>query len=487
MSYRLPLYASAIIASCLVSDLSAAEKPLNVILVLVDDLGWMDLSCQGSRYYKTPHIDRLAREGMRFTNGYAACAVCSPTRAAVQTGRYPARVGVTDWIRSRFQRGKLGTPARNPTDYVGSPKRKLLCPPNPFWMEHDELTIAEILQGHGYQTAYIGKWHLGDDAWYPTRQGYAVNRGGCDYGQPPSYFDPFNQPKHRHPMIRAGIPTLPGRRQGQYLTQREADEAVELIRGWRDKPFFLQLAHYAVHTPIQAIRSVADKYRSPGKRDVHARYAAMVESVDDAMGAVLKVLDELQIADRTLILFTSDNGGLDNKNAPTDNAPLRSGKGYAYEGGIRVPFLVRWPGVVPPGSRSAEPVCSIDILPTILEAADVALPSDHVVDGVSLVAHLRQPATQPLKPRGLYWHFPHYRHAPGPYSIIRQDQFKLIKFHEGIHELYDLQQDLGEQHNLAAEMPEMVEQLDARLMRELRAMHARLPVVNPNYAPNQQK
>jgi arylsulfatase A len=344
---------SFLLTICLSPRLAdAADKPLNFVVILVDDLGWMDLSCQGSDYYRTPNVDRLAEEGMRFTNGYAACAVCSPTRAALQTGRYPGRIGVTDWIRSMFQRGGLGTPEKNPTDYVGSPNRKLLCPPNPYWMEHDEITIAEVLRKNGYATGYIGKWHLGDEAWYPTGQGYDENRGGCDYGQPPSYFDPFNQPKHKHAMIRAGIPFLPGRKEGEFLTHREADEAVELIRQWKDKPFFLQVAHYAVHTPIQAIESVAAKYRRDGKNEINAKYAAMVESFDDSTKAILETLEEVGIDDRTVILFTSDNGGLDNGGRPTENAPLRSGKGYPYEGGIRVPFIVRWPGVVKPGSVS---------------------------------------------------------------------------------------------------------------------------------------
>ena len=464
------------------APIRAAEKPLNFILVLVDDMGWMDLSCQGSDYYKTPNIDRLAAEGMRFTNGYAACAVCSPTRAAVQTGRYPGRVGVTDWIRSLFQRGNLGTPEKNPTEYVGNPRRELLCPPNPYWMEHEERTLAEALRDQAdYQTAYIGKWHLGDPAWYPPHQGYVANKGGCDYGQPPNYFDPFNQPKHKHPMLRAGIPGLPGRVPGQFLTHREGDEAVALIEQWKDQPFFIQLAHYAVHTPIQAIPDVAAKYEREGKTKVNAKYAAMVESVDDAMGQVLSALEEHGIAERTVIVFTSDNGGL---LGPTNNAPLRSGKGYAYEGGIRVPFIVRWPGVVPQHTVSDAPVCSIDIFPTLLEAAGINIPQDRPIDGVSLCEHLKSGGTSVLPRDTLLWHFPHYRHHPGPYSIIRKGDLKLIKFWEGINELYDLKQDLGEQHNLATQMPDKVRELDSELVRLLTEMNAKLPRENPDYRAN---
>ena len=306
-----------------------AAKPLNVVLILVDDLGWMDLSCQGSRYFETPHIDRLAADGMRFTDAYAACAVCSPTRAAVQTGRYPGRLGVTDWIRSRFQGGTIPSDKKNPSGFSGS-KRKFLVPKNALWMESEEVTIAELLKPAGYATCHIGKWHLGADDWYPQKQGYDFNYGGCDYGQPPSYFDPFNQPKHRHAMIRGGIPHLPGRKPGQYLSDREAEEAVAFIEKNKGKPFFLNMNNYAVHTPIQAKAEVTAKYaKKPKTTQKNAKYAAMVESVDDCAGLIMDTLEEHGIADRTMIIFTSDNGGLV---GPTSNAPLRSGKGYAYEG-----------------------------------------------------------------------------------------------------------------------------------------------------------
>jgi arylsulfatase A len=460
-----------------------ATKP-NVIVILVDDMGWMDLSCQGSDYYKTPAVDSLAKDGMRFTNGYAACAVCSPTRAAVQTGRYPHRIGVTDWIRALFQRGGIGTPEQNPTEYVGGRNKQLLCPPNPYWMEHEEITIAEALKPAGYESGYIGKWHLGDPDWYPPGQGYEENRGGCDYGQPPNYFDPFMQAKSKHEMLRAGIPGLPGKRKGQYLTHREADEAEALIRQWHaaKQPFFLQVGHYAVHTPIQAIDEVAAKYRREGKKEHNAKYAAMVESVDDSTRQILATLRELGIEEHTLIIFTSDNGGLDNGGAPTENAPLRSGKGYAYEGGVRVPFIVRWPGVVPAGKTSDTPVCSIDLFPTIMDAIGVALPEDRPIDGLSLLPHLKSGGTSPLGRDELLWHFPHYRHNPGPYSIIRKGDWKLIKFWSGSHELYNLADDLGEQNDLSKEMPEKASALDALLVKRLEASQAKLPRANPEFA-----
>ena len=462
----------------LVFSLQAA-KPLNFILFLVDDLGWMDLACQGSKYYETPHLDRLAAEGMRFTDAYAACAVCSPTRAAVQTGRYPARLGVTDWIRSRFQGGAIPADKKNPSGYTGNKNRKFLVPRNALWMESSEVTIAEILKPAGYITCHIGKWHLGADDWYPQKQGYDFNFGGCDYGQPPSYFDPFNQPKHRHVMIRAGIPYLPARQKGQYLSDREAEEAVDFIKKHKDVPFFLNMDNYAVHTPIQAKSEVTAKYEAKKKtQQKSAKYAAMVESVDDCVGRIMNTLSESGIADRTVLIFTSDNGGL---LGPTNNAPLRSGKGYAYEGGIRVPLLIKWPGVLKAGSLSAEPVTSVDYLPTIAEMAGIQLPEGVDIDGHSLVNHLKSSGRQSIERDAIYWHFPHYRHNPGPYSIIRKGPWKLIKFYAGPFELYNLTDDISEKNNLASTMPGKVRTLDAQLLSHLKSIGAKLPKLNPEY------
>ena len=467
------------------SCLNAAEKP-NVIVILVDDMGWMDLSCQGSDYYKTPAIDSIAEGGMRFTNGYAACAVCSPTRAAVQTGRYPHRVGLTDYIRHRFYIGRRPL-KENPTKYTGGRNQKVLCPPNPYWMEHEEITIAEALKEAGYKSGYIGKWHLGDPDWYPEGQGYDVNRGGCFYGQPPSYFDPYNKPKSKHESLRNGIYNLPPRKPGEYLTYREADEAETLIRKWHaeKQPFFLHVSHYAVHTPIQAIEEVAAKYKRKGKNDTNAKYAAMVESVDDSTEQILSTVKELGIEKNTIVIFTSDNGGLDTKGRPTDNAPLRSGKGFPYEGGIRVPFMVRWPGVIPEGKISDQPVCSIDIFPTILEAVGVKLPEGRAIDGLSFLDHFKSGGKSDIDRDELLWHFPHYRYGSRPYSIIRKGDLKLIKYWTGGYELFDLSTDLSEENNLADKMPEKVKQLDAVLMKRLAAGNAKLPRKNPAYVPKE--
>ena len=442
---------------------ATAVKP-NIVLILVDDLGWMDLSCQGSDYFRTPNIDRLASQGMRFTDAYAACAVCSPTRAAVMTGRWPGRVGVTDWIRARFQRGNQATPNKSRTEYVGGNNRKLLCPPNPFWMEHEETTIAELLKPAGYVSCHIGKWHLGDPDWYPQRQGFDLNIAGCDIGQPPSYFDPYT-----HPRYNFDKQMLP-RRQGEFLTHREGHEAKQFIEQNSSKPFFLSYCPYAVHTPIQAIDEIATKYVRPDKSSNNAKYAAMVESVDDAVGMIMDTLRDTGIAEKTLVIFTSDNGGL---RGPTDNSPLRSGKGYAYEGGIRVPLIVSWPGVIAPATTSNEPVSSVDYLPSIAEAAGCDLPDGRDIDGTSLLGLLKSKGRETLNRPAIYWHFPHYRHSPG--------DWKLIKWYEGGFELYNLKTDLSESNNLANNMASKVKELDRQLSSELSRIGAKIPIPNPNY------
>jgi len=455
----------------------------NVVLIDVDDLGWADVGCFGSRYYETPNIDRLAAEGLRFTDAYAACAVCSPTRAAIMTGRYPARVGVTDWIHAGFQLDDYGEAIPEDRqyheEYIGGPDRALLCPRNPLWMELSEVTIAEQLKTAGYVTCHIGKWHLGFEDWYPERQGFDVNIGGCDKGQPPTYFDPYESERYG----AGNIPTLAPRSAGEYLTDREADEACRFIEAHRAGPFFLHLAHYAVHTPLEARADLLEKYqakaRPAGQRN--PVYAAMVESVDQAVGRVLQTIDRLGLADRTLVVFTSDNGGLDPSS--TDNAPLRAGKGYPYEGGIRVPQIMRWPGRIPAGTETSVPVSSIDFFPTICEAAGVALPGDRVIDGISLVGLWRHAGS--VSRDALFWHFPHYRGDDVvPYSIVRVGALKLIKRYEGpTFELFDLAEDLGETRDLAAERPGLVRELDGRLAAWLADTGARMPRPNPDYRP----
>ena len=451
----------------------SGRKP-NIILILVDDMGWTDAVCYGSRFYETPNIDRLAKRGMRFTNSYASCAVCSPTRASIMTGRYPVRLGITDWIRGRFQGGTVPLDGKNPSGFLGNENRELLCPQNALWLELDEITLAEVLKPAGYVSCHIGKWHLGFEEWYPDRQGFDFNIGGCDYGQPPSYFDPYYRKGHGF------IPTLAPRKVGEFLTDREADEAVHFIEEHKNQPFFLYMAHYAVHTPLEGKNEVVRKYASkPPTNQDNATYAAMIESVDDSVGKILDKVDELNLNNDTLILFTSDNGGY---LGATHNAPLRSGKGYPYEGGIRVPLIVSWPGKIDGGSEDNTPVSSVDYLPTICQAASVSPPDDRPIDGISLMPLLTQ--RRSLERTDLFWHFPHYRGEIVPYSIIRSLDWKLIKRYEGwMFELFNLKEDVSEQYELSDKHPEIVAELNRKLENWLRETGARMPKPNPDYNP----
>ena len=453
----------------------AVQRP-NLILINVDDLGWKDLGCYGSDVYETPNIDKLAINGLKFTNAYSACAVCSPTRAAIMTGRYPARLGVTDWIRARFQGGKIPKDKKNPSGWVGSKNKKVLCPQNALWMELEEVTIAEKLKEDGYATCHIGKWHLGADDWYPEKQGFDENYGGCDYGQPPSYFDPFKNKR------LDGIYGLPGKKQGEYLTDRECDEAVMFIKKNRQKKFFLNFANYAVHTPIQAKPSLLDKYKtkiqSLDTKQKNAAYATMVESVDQAVGKIITILKEEGIFERTLIIFTSDNGGL---LGVTNNTPLRSGKGYPYEGGIRVPLIIFWPDFINGGKVIDTPVSSIDFFPTLCSAAGIKNSTDKAVDGLNLLPLFR--GENNIKRQSLFWHFPHYRGKINPYSIIRNGDWKLIKRYDGKpFELFNLKNDLSEKNDLSQDMPEKVKELNEEIMIWLLKTNAKVPRANPDYA-----
>ncbi len=451
------------------------QTPPNVVLIVVDDLGWRDLGCQGSRYYQTPHIDALAAEGVRFGQAYAAAAVCSPSRAAVLTGRYPARYGITDWIRARFQRPGGTTPDAPPTEWTEQWGQLLSCPANGFWLPHREQTVAELLRNAGYATAHVGKWHLGDDEWYPTEQGFDENHGGCDFGQPPSYFDPYANDR-----LPDGIPTLPPRRAGEYLTDREAAECTAFIAAHRDRPFFLHYAPYAVHTPIQAPDDAIARYadRAADGRQNNPRYAAMVDRVDRAVGAIVASLAAAGLRERTLVIFTSDNGGL---SGPTDNRPLRAGKGHAYEGGLRVPFIMHWPGTIANGGECNAPVSGIDILPTVLAACRITAPHGLTIDGVSLLALAHNPARGTM-PRDLVWHFPHYRQGLRirPYSVLRRGRWKLIHRYEGARtELFDLAADPRETRDVADDNPDVVNGLGIALRSALREFKAAVPRENP--------
>ncbi len=441
---------------------AGATRPPNVIVILVDDFGVTDLACYGSRLYETPNVDQLAKDGVRFTEGYSACTVCSPTRAALLTGKNPARLHITDWIAGE-----------------NHPKAKLKIPDWQKFLPFEEVTLAEQLKAAGYATASIGKWHLtpgleqGDEAYYPDKHGFDVNIGGYHRGQPPSYFSPYH------------IPTLVDGPKGEFLTDREAAEAVKFMEANQAKPFFIYLPHYAVHQPLDGKKDVIAKFKAkvdadPTLKQRNATYAALVSSVDDALGTIRTGLKRLKLEDNTIIIFTGDNGG---KIGPTDNSPYRVGKGSAYEGGIRVPLIVYWPGVTKAGTTDATPNITHDLYPTVLEMTGVAAQKT-VVDGVSLAPLLKSGAK--VERDALYWHYPHY-HGGGatPHSAIRKGDFRLIHFYEDGHdELYDLAHDIGETKDLATAQPDKAKELRTQLDAYLKSIGAQLPTPNPNYDPN---
>ncbi len=407
------------------------RRPPNIVFVLADDLGWAELGCYGNRFNETPHLDRLAREGMRFTDAYAAAPVCSPMRVSFMTGQYPARVGITDYLR----------------------------PNDPKFLSPDLDALPKALGRAGYASCLIGKWHLMGD--YAARKGdpklhgftevvcsETRGIGGGDYWAP-YRFNPAIQP----------------RSEGEYLTDRLNREAVDFIERHRDKPLFLYLSHYAVHTRLDGKPPLVAKYKAKpgaGERGKNPQLAAMVESIDDGVGMVLAKLDELGIADNTVVIFMSDNGG---EHRVTSNAPLRGAKSQLYEGGIREPLIVRWPGVVKPGSVCSTPVSSIDFYPTLLAMAGARCDPKHIVDGASLLPLLRGTGT--LRERALFWHYPLARpHFLGGVSAgaVRVGDWKLIEFFDtGAAELYNLKDDIGETADLAAKRPDKVAELRKRL------------------------
>jgi arylsulfatase A-like enzyme len=440
-------------------------KP-NVVFILVDDLGYADIGCYGNTLHETPNVDRLAREGLRFTDAYTACAVCSPTRASIQTGQYPIRFGITDWIPGAR---KSNTP--------------LLEKPTALRVPLEAVTIAEALKQNGYQTAFVGKWHLnaaGDESFFPNNQGYDVNVGGHHKGSPPGgYFAPFNNPK------------MENKRSDEYLTDRMGDEAISLIKQYAqdpDQPFFLMLSFYTVHTPIQpkpALKKYYDGKLAAGSSGHwnKSNYAAMVHSMDQNVGRVLHTLDNQGLADDTIVVFFSDNGGL---HTQTSCYPLNKGKGFYHEGGIRVPLIIRKPGLIAAETESDVPVVSNDLFPTLLDLAGLPLMPEAHIDGLSL-----KPVIEgaPLERTALYWHYPHY-HGAGetPTSAIRMGDYKLIRHYEdGKLELYNLREDIGESGNLVKIMPEKAEKLEAALDAWLTAQQAYIPVADPDYDPAKKK
>ncbi len=460
------------------SALTAAAKPtrkLNFVFFLVDDMGWRDAGCFGSTFYETPGIDRLAAEGMKFTSGYAACPVCSPTRASIMAGKYPARIGLTNWLSGNIKKQLVGA------DYIKQLPLK-------------DVTIAEALKEAGYATCFVGKWHLGGAPYYPEHQGFEINIGGHHAGSPPGgYFAPY-----RNPRMSSGP-------KGEYLTDRLTDESIKFLDRVGDKPFLLYLSHYAVHTPLQSKANLTAKYKAKAaklpppksprtireaERDVrqvqdHAVYAGMVQSMDESLARVMKKLDDLGLADSTAVIFMSDNGGLStSEGSPTSNVPLRAGKGWVYEGGIREPMLIKWPGVTKPASTCDEPVTSTDFYPTMLEMAALPLRPKQHVDGVSLVPLLKGGSS--LGRKAIYWHYPHYSPQGGrPAAAVRAGKYKLLRFFEDDHvELYDLDADIGEKSDLSKKMPDKTAELLAMLNGWLKSVDAKMPKPNPAWKPN---
>ncbi len=452
----------------------AAKTLPNVVFMLADDLGWRDLGCCGSTFYETPNLDRLAAQGMRFTQAYAACPVCSPTRASLLTGQYPTRTGITDYI---------GAPQPNKWNH----NTQLLPAPYTEQLTLDKVTLADALKAQGYATGFFGKWHLGGPDFFPERQGFDVNVAGCGKGHPPTYFSPYK------------IPNLTDGPPGEHLPDRLARETCQFIETHKTRPFLAYLAFYDVHTPLMAREDLRQKYLAKKQRlglkagwgregqstvrltQDHAVYAGMVEAMDEAAGKVLAKLEELGLSENTIVVFTSDNGGLSTSEGwPTSNVPLRGGKGWLYEGGIREPLLVRWPGVAAPGSTSDVPISSPDFYPTLLAAAGAVLPAQQIVDGLDLKPILQGGAAAE---RALFWHYPHYGNQGGtPGAAIRRGDWKFIEwFEDNRAALYNLALDSSETQDLSAQEPARMAQLRDELHAWQKQTGAQFPTANPHY------
>jgi len=449
--------------SLLAAEEPAAGRKPNILLIYIDDLGWKDVAFMGSKYYETPNIDRLASQGVVFMQAYSNGPSCAPSRACLMSGQYGPRHGV-------YKVGKADVGPKN--------KQKLIPTPNTETLRPDIVSMAEALKAAGYITAHMGKWHLGNDPELgPHSQGFDINLGGTSAGQPKSYFSPY-----RNPTFSDGP-------EGEYLTDRLTDEAARFLEANKDKPFFLYLPHFAVHVPLQAKKDMMAKYekKAPDGEQKNATYAAMIESTDQGVGRLMQKLDDLKIADRTIVIFYSDNGG---QLGITEQKPLRAGKGYLYEGGIRVPMIVRWPGITKAGRTCQTPVMGIDLYPTFLEAAGAKAPENQILDGESLVPVLRG-NTEKMNRRYMFWHFPCYQPGRGEYritpsSVIREGDWKLTEhFEDGRLELYNLADDISEKNDLAANEAERVKSMKAALDAWHKAVGAKIPTAkNPKYDPD---
>ena len=463
----------------------AENRPPNIVFFLADDLGQRDLGAYGSTFYETPNLDRLAREGARFTDAYAACPVCSPTRASIMTGLWPQRTGITDYIAADDANGP--DKWRRNTPLLPSPNRDRLA--------LDAPTMAKAMKAAGYATFFAGKWHMGPEGYWPENQGFDFNLGGNERGGPyggRKYFSPY------------GNPRLSDGPEGEHLPDRLATETAKFIAAHRDRPFFAYFSFYSVHTPLMSREDLRVKYEEKRKRlgleakwgreherDVrlvqeHAVYAGMVEAMDLAVGKVLAKLDELGLRENTIVIFTSDNGGLSTSEGwPTSNLPWRGGKGWMYEGGIREPLIVRWPAVVAAGRVIATPVSSPDFFPTLLEATGARPLPGQKLDGVSLLSLFR--GADALPERALFWHYPHYGNQGGaPGAAVRRGEWKLIEWMEDQRaELFNVVRDPGEQTDLAHREPQRVAALREELRAWQKTVGARFPTPNPRFDPAQ--
>jgi arylsulfatase A-like enzyme len=478
---RLALILTFALIGALSAQAHAAEKPLNFVFIMADDLGQRDLGCYGSTFYETPNLDRFAQNGMRFTSAYAACPVCSPTRSSFQSGKYPARTRNTDFFGGPQPDEAMELPRFN--------KRKLLPAAYLERLPLKNATIAEALKDAGYATFFAGKWHLGGRGFMPEQQGYDENQGGNQAGHPKSYFSPYD-----NPQLKDGPPV-------EHLDIRLASEAARFISDHRDQPFFVCFCPYEVHTPLQTSDELREKYEAKARGlnlpephygeegdskvrlvQNHAVYAGMVETMDAAVGRVLEALEEAGVAEHTAVFFTSDNGGLSTaEGSPTSNLPLRAGKGWMYEGGLRVPLIVRWPGVTQPGATCDQYITSTDYYPTMLAMAGLEQKAEQHLDGRSFTPLLQAKGNFHRGP--VYWHYPHYGNQGGrPAAAIRDGDWKLIEFFEdGRTELYNLASDLAEQHNLAKSESDRAAFMRNQLHRWQQSVGAKRPSPNPKY------
>lgn len=424
--------------------MSAKKEKPNIIYILIDDLGWADLSYMGNEFYETPNIDMLRSQSMMFTNAYSACPVSSPSRASILTGKNPSHLRFTGHITAI---GRHRYPEHG----------RIVPPQDRMYVALEETMIPELLKPAGYKTISIGKWHVGNEGkYFPEHQGFDINIAGYEHGSPSTYWAPYSNPDlDWNPKIKNLSDGVPG----EYLTDRLTDEAVSFIRAHRDTSFFMYLSHYAVHTPLEAPAELVDKYKKKAgsnHKGMSPTYAAMIEKVDDNVGRIMRELEALGLDDDTIIVFSSDNGGT---TEATVNTPLREGKGFLYEGGIRIPLLVKWPGHISYGSTCDEMVITDDLFPTIADMAGLRKSVPEDIDGVSLMPLLK--GKKSLKRNMLCWYYPHYSpQAQMPGYAVRKGDYKLIEHYDPLKvELYNLMTDIGEENDLSDVMPEKVQEL----------------------------